>query len=146
MARNHLIEEDLTYSVIGAFFEVYNILGFGFLEHVYVKAMECELRARGHRVGREMSVAVYNKGHELCWQRLDMVIDDRLLVEIKSTQALHRLAPRQVYNYLKATKLELGLLLHFGREPAYYRLFSRNSSPSVALSSVASAASDRKPS
>jgi GxxExxY protein len=57
----------------------------------------------------------------------------RLLVEIKSAHTLHRVAPRQVYNYLKATKLEVGLLLHFGGEPAYYRLFSRNSSPSAAL-------------
>ena len=144
MARRELIEEDLSYSVIGAFFEVYNTLGFGFLEHVYIKAMEYELLARGHRVGRERSVAVYYKGHELCWQRLDMVVDDRLLVEIKSTPGLHRLAPRQVYNYLKATRLEVGLLLHFGREPAYYRLFSPNSPPSAALSSGSSAASVNK--
>ena len=54
MARNELIEERLTHSVIGAFYEVYNTLGYGFLEHLYKAALERELRDRGHRVGREV--------------------------------------------------------------------------------------------
>jgi hypothetical protein len=58
---NHLIEEELTKSVIGAFFEVYNNLRFGFLEHIYVMAMERELRARGHHVGREVGVGCFTK-------------------------------------------------------------------------------------
>src|SRR5688500_14738708 len=59
MARGELVQERLTYSVIGAFFEVYNALGFGFLEHLYATALERELRSRGHRVGREVSVPVF---------------------------------------------------------------------------------------
>jgi GxxExxY protein len=62
MTENSLIEEALTYSVIGAFFEVYNTLGFGFLEHLYVLALERELIARGHRVRREVWVDVTYKG------------------------------------------------------------------------------------
>jgi GxxExxY protein len=136
MARP-LIEEKLTESVIGAFYVVYNALGFGFLEHVYVMALERELRARGHRVGRQVSVWITYKGELLCEQRLDMVVDDVLVVEVKATAQLPRIAPRQVYNYLKATHLQIGLLLHFGPDPAFYRLICDHAPASVA--SVASA-------
>jgi GxxExxY protein len=124
MARRELIEEALTRSVIGAFFAVYNTLGYGFLEHVYVMALERELRARGHRVGREVCIPINYKGEELTTHRLDMIVDEKLVVETKATADLHKSAPRQVYNYLKATTLDVGLLLHFGPEPAFYRLVS----------------------
>jgi hypothetical protein len=116
-----LIDGQLTQSVIGAFFEVYNTLGFGFLEHIYVLAMERELLTRGHRVVREAAVRVMYKGEHLGTQRLDLIVDDKLVVEVKSTQLLHPVAIRQVYNYLRATDLEVGLLLHFGPEPKFYR-------------------------
>ena len=125
MAKGELLEERLTGSVIGAFFEVYNTLGYGFLEHLYVLAMERELASRGHMVRRELGVRVMYKGEELGLQRLDMVIDDRVIVEIKSTQELHRSAQRQIYGYLKATSLEVGLLLHFGPEAKFHRLICR---------------------
>ena len=113
MARIDLLQEERTHSVIGAFYEVYNILGFGFLEGLYGMGLERELRSRGHRVAREVGVRVYYKGEELGQQRLDMIVDERLIIEIKSTYRLHKAAPRQVLNYLKATNLEVGLLLHF---------------------------------
>lgn len=122
MSKHALIDEQLTESVIGAFYEVYNALGFGFLEQVYTTALERELRARGHVVGREVWVPVFYKGDLISRQRIDMVVDERLVVEAKSTQDLHKFAPRQVYNYLRATRLEVGLLMHFGPEPAFYRL------------------------
>ena len=109
-----LILEELTYSVIGAAHEVYNALGFGFLEHVYIMGLERELRARGHGVGREVGVTVMYKGDALTTQRLDMVVDDKVVVEIKATARLHEAASRQVFNYLRGTRLEVGLLLHFG--------------------------------
>jgi GxxExxY protein len=115
-------EERLIYSAIGAFYEVYNILGCGLFEHLYVMALERELRERGHRVGREVAVPVIYKGEILGVQRLDMLVDERLVVEVKSTDELHRGATRQVYNYLRATRLRTGLLLHFGPEARYYRL------------------------
>lgn len=125
MPPARLIDEQLTHSVIGAFFEVYNTLGFGFLEYLYVMAMERELRARGHSVSREVWVPVSYKGELLGKQRIDMVVDERLVVETKSTYDLHRAAPRQVYNYLRATRLDVGLLFHFGPEPKFYRLIAR---------------------
>ena len=126
MPRTSLFEERLTHSVIGAFFEVYNTLGFGFLEHVYLMALERELIERKHRVGREVSVRVFYKGHELAEQRLDMIVDENLVVEIKSTQELHKSANRQVYNYLRSTNLEIGLLLHFGPEAHVQRVLYRH--------------------
>jgi GxxExxY protein len=121
-----LIDERLTGSIIGAFYAVYRTLGFGFLEHVYVLAMERELRTRGHRVARELSVDIMYDGEELCTQRLDMVVDERVVVETKSTYELHPTAQRQLYNYLRASRLEVGLLFHFGREPQFFRLMCRN--------------------
>jgi GxxExxY protein len=126
MARIELIDERLSESVIGAFFDVYNALGYGFLEHIYSMALERELAARRHRTSREFCVRVMYKGHEVGLQRLDLIVDERLVVEIKSTQELHRSAVRQIYNYLRATNLELGLLLHFGPQPKFFRILCRN--------------------
>lgn len=121
-----LLEEDLTRSAIGAFFDVYNTLGLGFLEHVYVRALELELLARGRRVSREVGGRIMYKGEKLTYQRMDMIVDDKLIVEIKSTYELHRGTRRQIYNYLRATHLEVGLLFHFGPEPRFYRSICRN--------------------
>ena len=120
--QTFLIQEALTRSVIGAFYEVYNTLGYGFLEHVYSLALERELIARGHRVGREVGVIVYYKGVELTYQRIDMLVDDVLVVENKSTQDIPKANLRQLQNYLRATSLEVGLLLHFGITPKFYRV------------------------
>jgi GxxExxY protein len=125
MVLHSLIEERLTHSVIGAFFHVYNTLGFGFLEHVYVMALERELLKRGHKVARELWVPVFYEGEELCKQRLDMVVDEKLVVETKSTLELSKTASHQLYNYLRATKLHVGLLFHFGPEPKFYRLVNQ---------------------
>lgn len=119
-----LLEETLTRSIIGAFYEVYNTLGFGFLEHLYVLAMEQELIARGHKVSRQVSVPVFYKGRQLGSQRLDMIVDDKVVIEIKSTFDLHPAAHRQLRSYLQGTKLQLGFLLHFGPEAKFYRVVS----------------------
>ena len=127
MSRIELIERQLTRSVIGAFYEVYKTLGFGFLEHIYVMALERELLARGHRVAREVSIHVTYKGHVLGVQRIDMIVDEKLVVETKSNVELPMTAQRQLFNYLRATSLEVGLLLHFGQEPRFHRLVCSNS-------------------
>ena len=122
MARAELIQERLTHSVIGAFFEVHNTLGFGFLEQIYIGALALELQERGHVVDLEVSVRVSYKGAHIGWHRLDMIVDNLLAVEVKSTADLHPSARRQLLNYLCATRLELGLLLHFGASARFYRL------------------------
>ena len=124
--QSTLLEERLTYSVIGAFFTVYRTLGYGFREYIYAGALERELQARGHRVDREVAVMVYYRGEPIARQTLDMVVDDRLVVEVKSTERLHPSGTRQLFGYLCATNLEVGLLLHFGREPQFYRVICEN--------------------
>ena len=132
--RNDFPEQELTRSVIGAFFEVYNTLGYGYLEHVYVMALERELRARGHHVAREVGIMVRYKGEDLVQQRLDMVVDGRLVVEVKSSELLHPSAKRQLTNYLQGTRIQVGLLLHFGPEPKVHRaIFTHGSLPRTTL-------------
>ena len=126
MPKTFLYEEALTKSAIGAFYEVYNRLGFGFLEHVYVNALSFELLAKGHQVSREFGVCVMYKGIEIARQRLDLVIDEKLVIETKAGHDLHPGASRQLFNYLRATNLEVGLLFHFGPKPRFERLISTN--------------------
>jgi GxxExxY protein len=125
-----LLEEALTGSVIGAFYEVHRGLCFGFVEPIHAAALELELRSRGHAVAREFGVNVYYRGVAIAQQRLDMVVDEKLVVEIKSTERLHRDAKRQLYNYLRATNLEVGLLLHFGRSANFCRIVKSRTSGS----------------
>ena len=127
MTAHQIVDERLTGSVIGAYYEVYNTLGYGFLEHIYVMALERELRSRGHEVSREIGVPVTYKGEVLGMQRLDMIVNGRLVVETKSTFELHKSAHRQLFNYLRATNLQVGLLLHFGPEPKFYRQINSHS-------------------
>ena len=124
MAPGGLIERERTRSIIGAFYDVYNILGFGFIESVYSAALEQELVERGHAVSREHAIRVMYNGREIGFQRVDILVDERIVVEIKSTQLLAPAAQRQLFNYLRATSLEVGLLLHFGPEPKFHRLVS----------------------
>ena len=125
MAKNTVLEDRLVHSVIGCFYEAYNALGYGFLERAYALALERELKAREHEVLREVQMLIMYKGEPLLDQRIDMIVDQRILVEIKSTETLHVAATRQVYNYLRATDLEVGLLLHFGPRPRFHRVYCR---------------------
>jgi GxxExxY protein len=129
MTKTQLMEEALSKSVIGAFYEVYNTLGYGYYEHFYILALEIELKLRGHQVAREVRFPVVYKGHFLGWQRVDMVVDDKLIVESKATQELHRGAPRQLFSYLHGSRFELGFLLHFGPEARFYPVVYRNGGP-----------------
>ena len=105
---------------------MYRELGFGFRELVYSSALERALAAKGHRVDREVAVMVYFRGEPLARQTLDMVVDDKLIVELKSTARLDPDATRQLFGYLSATDLEVGLLLHFGKAARFYRVIYEN--------------------
>lgn len=122
MTRIQLIERESTNAIIGAFFDVYNELGFGFLEKVYKLALERELIARGRTVGREVSVPIYYKGEILTRHRTDLMVDKRVVVEVKSTYVLPPMTRRQTLDYLSATRIQVALILHFGPEAKFYRL------------------------
>ncbi len=121
-----LIDEELTGSAISAFFAVYDALGHGFLEHIYKAALERELRARGRRVAREVGVTVLYKGEEVAHQPLDMLVDERLVIEVKSRQERLDIGSAQLFNYLRATNLEIGLLFNFGPKPSFKRVLCLN--------------------
>jgi GxxExxY protein len=122
MTHDVLLERETTHHVIGAFFEVYNTLGFGFLESVYREALERELVGRARIVQKEVVVPVWYKGEVFSKQRVDLIVDDKVLVEIKSTEVLAPTAPRQLLNYVRASSFEVGLLLHFGPKPRFSRI------------------------
>lgn len=116
-------DEALTHSIIGGFYIAYNKLGFGFLESVYASALERELVRKGHRVDRELAISVVYDGEVIARQRLDFLVDERVILELKSTAVLAPHFTRQLYNYLRATELRVGLLLHFGEKPHVHRVY-----------------------
>jgi GxxExxY protein len=128
MPESNLARADITREIIGAFFTVYNRLGHGFVESNYAEALAAHLRAAGRHVAREYATKVYYQDVVIGVHRLDMVVDLKVVVEIKSTPVLAAYARRQLYNYLRATNLDVGLLLHFGPKPSYQRLYVPNRS------------------
>ena len=129
MTHDDLLERETTDHIIGAFYDVYKTLGFGFLETVYREALERELVERGRLVRNEVAVPVIYKDVVISKQRLDLIVDNSVVVEIKSTEVLPPVASRIVLNYLKATSFEVGLLLHFGPTPRFFRKVHSNKRP-----------------
>jgi GxxExxY protein len=120
--RGELLEGERVHSIVAAFFTVYNFFGGGGLcEAAYTGALEHELTLRGHKVDRDVRAAVYYKGKLVARQRVDMVVDDRVIVESKATAILHPSAGPQLIGYLRATTFQVGVLLHFGPHPKFYR-------------------------
>lgn len=120
--RGELLEAERVHAIVGAFFIVYNYFGGGGLsESAYTGALEYELTLRGHKVDREVMVPVYYKGKLVARQRLDMVVDNRVIVEAKATERLAPSAGAQLISYLRATTFQVGVLLHFGPHPKFYR-------------------------
>ena len=107
-------EAELVHSIVGGFFNVYNYFGYGLSERVYSGGLAHELRERGHIVMRELLIDVCYKGRHVARQRLDMVVDDKIIVENKATERLCPADRMQLLSYLRATKFEVGVLLHFG--------------------------------
>lgn len=125
-ATSSLLEEELTRSVIGVFYQVYRELGFGFREYIYSRSLEKALVTEGRHIDREVPSMVYYRGEPVAQQVLDMIVDEKLVVEIKASEHLPSGASRQLFSYLSSTQLEVGLLLHFGRKPKFYRVICEN--------------------
>lgn len=122
MLDDDLIERDRVNSIVGAFYDVYDYFGYGLPEAAYSGALEYELRDRGHRVDRELAIEIEYKGRHVCWLRLDLVVDNAVIVENKSSEKLPPYAQRRLLNYLRASSIQVGLVLHFGPEPKFHRL------------------------
>jgi GxxExxY protein len=116
-----LAHRALSERVIGLFYETYNELGHGFLESVYERAFALRLQEAEIEVKRQYPIVVRFRGHVVGEFRADLLIEDVLLVEIKSTPALLPVHEAQLLNYLKATSIKVGLLVNFGPRPHFRR-------------------------
>lgn len=117
-----LFMEGLTRSVLGGFYDSYNKLGYGFVENVCVGALTIELQKRGHRIEREVPIAVSYDGIIIGTFRADVVVDGKLIVEVKAEPCLTGIHERQLRNYLSCSDFELGLLLGYGLKPQFKRI------------------------
>ena len=121
-----MLEGALTEKIVGAFYRVHTQIGFGFPESVYANALAVELDRRRLQVRREVPVEVVYEGVSVGRYRLDMVVEESVLIEVKSTKLLSEADTRQILTYLKATYLEVGLLLHFGPKASFKRFVYTN--------------------
>lgn len=117
---------DLTEKIIKAFYKVYNTLGFGFLEKVYENAMFIELRNMGLFVEKQRRVQVFYEGNLVGDYCADLAVEEKVIVELKAAEALCEDHEFQLINYLKATEIEVGLLLNFGKKPEFRRKIFTN--------------------
>jgi GxxExxY protein len=116
----------LTDAVLGAFYRVYNELGSGFLESVYEGAMAIVLSSMGVECVRQAAVSVHFRGRVVGSFKIDLLVESRLAVELKASRTLERAHEAQLLNYLRASDLEVGLLLNFGERPVFKRLAYSN--------------------
>jgi GxxExxY protein len=118
---------ELTEAIIGVFYEVYNELGFGFLESVYRNSLRLALLEKGLSVEQEVAVSVFFRGHNVGDFRADLIVNGTILLELKTAEQIIAAHESQVLNYLRSTALELGIILNFGPKPQVRRLLLDNS-------------------
>ena len=119
-ARN-LLHADLTERILKAFYHVYNTLGYGFLERVNENALIISLRKLGLKAEPQVPVKVYFEGGLVGEYFADVVVADRIILELKAAEEISEAHESQLLNYLKATEIEVGLVLNFGPKPEFRR-------------------------
>lgn len=112
---------ELTDSIIGCYYKVYNALGYGFLEKVYENALKKELMKAGHVVDAQKQIQVYYDNDVVGEYYADLVVDNKVILELKAAETLVAEHQVQLINYLRATEMEVGLLQNFGKEPQVVR-------------------------
>lgn len=122
--------EEITEKIILAFYKVYNTLGYGFLEKVYENAMFIELESLGFKVQKQKAIIVYYFGNVVGEYCADLIVEDVVAVELKANEHIVEANENQLVNYLKATNIEVGLLLNFGKTPRIKRkIFDNDKKP-----------------
>jgi GxxExxY protein len=121
-----MIEEELSGKIIKIFYKVYNELGYGFLESVYQNAFLLELSRMGILAESGKRILVYYLDKPVGIFRADIVVEDKMILELKSKKTLVPAHEAQLVNYLRATDIEIGLLLNFGRRPEFKRKYFSN--------------------
>ena len=129
-----LLQKELTDQIIRTYFNVYKILGFGFLEKVYQNAMFLELRDKGFYVEVQKQIKVQFKGVFVGEYYADFVINEKVIIELKAAECLVKENEAQLINYLKATDIEVGLLFNFGKKPEFIRkIFTNDVKPDLRI-------------
>ncbi|MGQ7946082.1 GxxExxY protein [Flavobacterium sp. WC2509] len=121
-----LLYKNVTDSILKAYYAVYNQLGYGFLEKVYQNAMYFELKALGYKVEAQKQIKVYFKNQLVGEYYADLFVEDKVIVELKACELLMNVHVAQLMNYLKATEIEVGLVLNFGEDPEFKRIIYTN--------------------
>ena len=128
---HELKHRELTRRVIGVFYHVYNELGFGFLESVYHRSMELALRSEGLGICSPFEVPVWFRGNNVGKFEGDILVEQSVILELKSARCLDAAHQAQLLNYLRATDIEVGLLLNFGIKPEFKRLIFDNARKAI---------------
>ncbi|BDQ02950.1 GxxExxY protein [Ignavibacterium sp.] len=121
MIKENYKYSEITELIIKTFYSVYNKLGYGFLEKVYENGMMIELKRLGLKVEKQKQIKVFYDEFEIGEYFADLVVNDSVIVELKAAENLLPEHEAQLVNYLKATDIEVGMLLNFGKEPKFKR-------------------------
>lgn len=121
-----ILHKKLSDEILDAFYEVYDRLGYGFLERVYQNSLYLELKEQGHKVEAQKEIKIYYKGKEVGVYYADIVVNDLIILELKAENAIHEAHNAQLINYLRGTDKELGYVLNFGPKPEYSRKIYTN--------------------
>ena len=131
-----MLHSDITDLILKAYYRVYNTLGFGFLEKVYERALMIELVRLGCNPVRQQPIEVQYEGEVVGTYFADIVVNESVIIEIKAASALCEEHEHQLINYLKATNMEVGLLLNFGQQPEFKRKIFTNDNPRKSVASA----------
>lgn len=123
---NNLNHQELSSTILKCFYKVYNTLGYGFLEKVYENALMLELSENGIYAQKQKSITVYYNEIPVGNYFADIIIEDTIILELKAAEFLVEEHEFQLINYLKATEIEIGLLLNFGKKPQFKRKIFSN--------------------
>jgi GxxExxY protein len=121
MVSNNFKHKDITSQILSAAFEVHNTLGCGFLEKVYENALLYELKQRGLKVETQKEIKVYYKKTEVGIYLADMIVEKKVIIELKVSEAISNIHEAQLLNYLKASSYEVGLILNFAKTRLEYK-------------------------
>jgi GxxExxY protein len=121
-----MLHSELTGQIIKVFYKVYNSLGYGFLEKVYENAMCIELKNQGSKCTSQYPINVYYDSKHVGEYFADILVADKVILELKAAKAIHEEHEAQLINYLRAIDIEIGLLFNFGKEPEFKRKIYTN--------------------
>jgi GxxExxY protein len=133
---------ELTEKIIGVFFDVYNELGHGFLETVYEEGLSIALNEAGISIQQQVPIKVWFRGRRIGDFKADMLADGKVLLELKAARGIDVAYEKQLLNYLRATDVEVGLLLNFGVKPEFRRFAFENQRKEIRVYPRESAASE----